>query len=154
MVKQSAGILVFRNVSFPEILLVHPGGPFYLNKDWGVWSVPKGEYHEGQDPLEAAKQEFYEETGNQITAKDFIALKPVKTQGGKTVHVWAVEANFERSFICSNTFELEWPPRSGKTKSFPECDKAEWFNLDEAVKKVFPYQKPLVEELKTIIRKN
>lgn len=132
MGKQSAGILVFRILTFPEVLLVHPGGPFYVNRDSGVWSVPKGEYEAGEDPLEVGKREFFEETGNKIQSGNFIELNAVKSKGGKMLYVWATEANFAKSFICSNTFELEWPPKSGKIKAFPECDKAEWFNFDEA----------------------
>lgn len=154
MSKQSAGILVFRKMTFPEVLLVHPGGPFYVTKDSGVWSVPKGEYETGEDPLEVGKREFFEETGNKIKSDDFIELEPVKSKGGKMLYVWASEADFEKSFICSNTFELEWPPKSGKTQLFPECDKAEWFNFEKAIHKIFPYQKPLLAQLETIIKRN
>lgn len=154
MSKQSAGILVFRIIenAIPEILLVHPGGPFYMSKDLGVWSVPKGEFEDNEDPLEVARREFYEETGNKILSQNFKKLNPVKTKGGKTVHVWAVEENFDQCYVSSNTFELEWPPGSGKTKLFPECDDAAWFNFKEAEEKIFPYQKPLIEELKMIIK--
>ena len=155
MNKQSAGTLVFRIIknTLPEILLVHPGGPFYMGKDLGVWSVPKGEYEDNEDPLTVAKIEFYEETGNKITAENFIKLNPVRTTSGKNVQVWAIEENFDNCYISSNTFELEWPPKSGKIKLFPECDKAEWFNFEEAAKKIFAYQKPLIEQLQTIIKK-
>lgn len=155
MSKQSAGILVFRIfMGQPEALLVHPGGPFYSGKDVGVWSVPKGEFGDAEDPLEVAKREFQEETGNKITSESFIGLNSVKSKSGKTLQVWAVEENFDNGYISSNTFELEWPPKSGKIKLFPECDNAEWFTFDKATEKIFDYQKPLIEQLQTIINKN
>jgi predicted NUDIX family NTP pyrophosphohydrolase len=155
MSKQSAGILVFRiSKGQPEVLLVHPGGPFYSGKDLGVWSVPKGEFGDDEEPLEVAKREFQEETGNKITSENFITLNSVRSKGGKTVQVWAIEENFDNCYISSNTFELEWPPKSGKIKLFPECDKAEWFTFDKAAEKIFAYQKPLIEQLQTIIKKN
>lgn len=156
MGKQSAGILAFRRVNnkLTEVLLVHPGGPFFAGKDLGVWSVPKGEYEDREEPLEVAKREFTEETGNSISADEFIKLAPVKSKSGKILTVWAAETDFEQCYICSNTFRLEWPPHSGKIVFFPECDRAEWFDLEKAVEKIYPYQRPLIEQLQTIVQKS
>ncbi|HXI00160.1 MAG TPA: NUDIX domain-containing protein [Sphingobacteriaceae bacterium] len=150
MCKQSAGILAFRSTGLTEVLLVHPGGPFYKNKDLGVWSVPKGEHEIHEDSLAVAKKEFQEETGNIISSESFIKLEPVKNKSGKTLTTWAVEADFDPCYIASNTFELEWPPKSGIIKLFPECDTAEWFTLDVAITKLYPYQQPLIEQLRII----
>lgn len=127
MLKKSAGILLYRiNSSKLEVLLVHPGGPYWAKKDAGVWSVPKGEFEEVEDPLEAAKREMKEETGIKIKG-NFIELTPVKLKSGKMIYAWAVCGDCEAENITSNTFELEWPPKSGKREIFPEVDKAEWF---------------------------
>ncbi|MEJ7684919.1 MAG: NUDIX domain-containing protein [Segetibacter sp.] len=153
MTKLSAGIIAYRqsaNDRF-QVLLVHPGGPFFKNKDIGVWSIPKGEYVEGEDALSAAKREFTEETGNTLPAGDFIRLKPVKIKSGKVISAWAVETNFSEPFIQSNFFEMEWPPRSGKKQSFPEIDKAEWFTLKEARDKINAGQINIIEELEKIL---
>ncbi|HEX2395704.1 MAG TPA: NUDIX domain-containing protein [Bacteroidales bacterium] len=145
--KKSAGILVYRKKGKEiEYLLVHPGGPFYRNKDLNSWSIPKGEYDDTEDAFEAAKREFFEETGIRIEG-DFIGLKPVRQNGGKAVITWAVEADIDTSKIKSNTFELEWPPKSGKYQKFPEIDRAEWFNYEEAKKKVLKGQIPVIDEL-------
>ncbi len=148
MPKQSAGILAYRfyNKIF-QILLVHPGGPFYAKKDSGAWSVPKGEYQDIENPWEVAKREFNEETGNTIFTDVSIPLSPVKLKSGKIVSVWGVHADFDTCFISSNTFELEWPPKSGKKQLFPEVDKAEWFTIEEAKSKINPVQFPLIEDL-------
>ena len=147
--KQSAGILLYRfNNGTPEFFLVHPGGPFFAKKDAGAWSVPKGEFDETEIPLEAAKREFLEETGKEIRG-EFIALTPVKQKGGKTVFAFAAEGDIDPSEIVSNTFEIEWPPKSGKKKAFPEVDKAGWFSADEAKVKINPAQSPLIDELLT-----
>jgi predicted NUDIX family NTP pyrophosphohydrolase len=148
--KQSAGLLVFRRKNHLEVLLVHPGGPFYAKKDEGVWSIPKGEYLD-EDPLEAAKKEFTEETGNIIQKGPFIKLEDIKLKSGKRVSAWAVEHDFENSFISSNTFELEWPPRSGKLKVFPEVDKAEWFSVEDASRRLNPAQKDFLTQLEFIL---
>jgi predicted NUDIX family NTP pyrophosphohydrolase len=154
MAKQSAGLLVYRIIEGkPEVLLVHPGGPFFIKKDIAVWSVPKGEYEAGEVPLDVAKREFKEETGNEVNSKTFIPLAPVKSKGGKTVSVWITETDFEQCYISSNTFELEWPPKSGKLQQFLEVDKAEWFSLDEAKIKILPYQLPLINQLENIFSK-
>ena len=147
MNKKSAGILLYRfeNSNF-EVFLVHPGGPFFIKKDLGAWSIPKGEFNEGEDPLETAKREFHEETGSQIEG-DFMELSPVTQKGGKTVFAWALKGNINPNEIKSNTFELEWPPKSNKKKSFPEIDKGEWFNVQTAKQKINQNQASLIDEL-------
>ncbi|MGB0062973.1 MAG: NUDIX domain-containing protein, partial [Terracidiphilus sp.] len=132
MPKQSAGLLLFRRSASPlEVMLVHPGGPFWAKKDEGAWSIPKGEFAEDEDPLAAARREFEEETGRAI-AGDFLPLTPVRQSGGKIVYAWAIESDFEASSLKSNTFSMEWPPRSGRREEFPEVDRACWFSLMEA----------------------
>src|SRR4051812_35902363 len=131
MVKESAGILAWRKEGgVMQVLLVHPGGPFFVKKDEGAWSIPKGECEVDEDRLAAAKREFEEELGTAITGA-FTGLTPVKQKGGKVVHAWAVETAINIEGFRSNTFTLEWPPRSGKMKEYPEVDKAEWFTVDE-----------------------
>ena len=123
MAKQSAGILLYRkNNKQPEVFLVHPGGPFFKNKDSGVWSVPKGEFTDDEDALGAAKREFLEETGHAVDGK-FIELSPVVLKSGKKVYAWAVEGDIDHENIKSNTFEIEWPPKSKRVQSFPEIDR-------------------------------
>lgn len=147
MSKQSAGILVFRREnSIIELLLVHPGGPFFASKDEGAWSIPKGEFEDGNDALAAAKREFAEELGQPIDGV-FYPLTAIKQKGGKLVLAWAVEASPDVAQFRSNTFTLEWPPRSGKQQQFPEIDKAGWFGIDEARKKVNVAQSAFIEEL-------
>ena len=146
-INQSAGLLLYRlKANVMEVLLVHPGGPFWKNKDEGAWSIPKGEFPAGEDGLEAAKRELYEETGYQLTG-NFLTLTPIKQRGGKTVHAWALKTDLDTSQVTSNTFEMEWPPRSGKKQEFPEIDKAEWFQIPEARQKINPSQAPLIDEL-------
>lgn len=152
MPKQSAGILLYRKVKNQlEVFLVHPGGPFFKNKDNGAWSIPKGEFPEDEDALIAAKREFLEETGQSIDG-EFIKLKPVKLKSGKTVHAWAVEGNIDHEVILSNLFEMEWPPRSGKMASFAEVDRAAWFEPAVAKVKVNPAQIALIEELEGLAK--
>ena len=147
MAKQSAGILLYRIKNKDlEVFLVHPGGPFWAKKDEGAWSIPKGEFEDEEDPLAAAKREFEEETGINISGK-FVALNPIKQKSGKKVYAWAVEGDIDATQIKSNDFEIEWPPRSGKMKSFPEIDKAAWFNLTEAKKKIIGGQAGLIKQL-------
>lgn len=147
MPKKSAGVLVYRKAGRSvEVLLVHPGGPFWAKKDDGAWSIPKGEFEEGEDPLAAAKREFQEETSFAIDGV-FEALDPVKQPGGKIVYAWSVQGDMDASAIRSNTFSLEWPPRSGKTREFPEVDRAEWFSLAQAQKKILKGQLPLLKQL-------
>jgi len=151
MSKKSAGLLAYRYKTTIEILLVHPGGPFYKSKDSGVWSIPKGEYTE-EDPLTTAKREFTEETGNIIEDGNFIPLNDVILKSGKRISAWAVEIDFEECFISSNSFEIEWPPKSGKISSFPEVDKAEWFPISDAEQKIHIAQKDFLYQLETILK--
>lgn len=151
MKKQSTGILPYRyNKDQPECCLVHPGGPFFKNKDLGAWSIPKGEFEEGEDKLVAAKREFMEEMGFAIKG-NFIALDPVKLKSGKLVYAWTVETDFDVLVIRSNGFEIEWPPRSGRMQSFPEIDRASWFSLEIAMEKINPGQQGLIIQLKKIL---
>lgn len=145
--KQSAGILLYRiNKKVFEILLVHPGGPYWKNKDAGSWTIPKGEFSDDEDPLEAAKREFREELGSGLKG-EFIKLLPVKQKGGKMVYAWAAKGDLDPEKMKSNLFEMEWPPKSGKMQKFPEIDKAGWFEPEEAIKKINEAQIPLIEEL-------
>lgn len=148
MPKKSAGILLYRyNNKELECLLVHPGGPMHVRRDLGAWSIPKGEYDEGEVPLLAAKREFEEETGYKLLGADFMALTPVKQKSGKWVQAWAVEGDFDTTKLISNTFPLEWPPRSGKWQDVPEVDRAEWFTVHAAIEKIIPAQAALILEL-------
>ncbi len=143
---------MFRNPSGGmEVLLVHPGGPFFAKKDEGVWSIPKGEYNETEDPLKAACREFQEELGSPVQG-EFIPLGEVKQKGGKLVCCWAVEGQLDTTHIKSNTFKMVWPPRSGKVKEFPEVDKAEWFTLAAALQKINPAQAFFLERLQQQLR--
>jgi predicted NUDIX family NTP pyrophosphohydrolase len=145
--KTSAGILLYRlNKKNAEVFLVHPGGPFWKNKDEGAWSIPKGEIEEDEDALGAAIREFKEETGISV-AGDFISLNPVKLKSGKLVKAWALEKDIDASVIKSNTFLLEWPPKSGKKIEVPEIDSAGWFTIQEAKEKINTGQLPFLEEL-------
>ena len=145
--KTSAGILLYRKTNnYVEVFLIHLGGPFWKGKEKGAWSIPKGEFAEGEDSLAAAKREFKEETGQTIDG-DFIELKPIQQKGGKMVYAWAVEGDADADNIVSNTFEQEWPYKSGKFKTFPEVDKATWFSIEEAKEKMNPAQVELIEEL-------
>lgn len=129
---------------------MHPGGPFWKNRDEGAWSIPKGEYSMGEDPLAAARREFQEETGF-VVEGDFIPLIPVTQAGGKVVQAWAVAGDCDPQKIRSNTFTLEWPPRSGKIREFPEVDRAGWFDLDTARKKINPAQAMFLDELEKLL---
>lgn len=129
-----------------QFLLIHPGGPYFLKKHEGVWSIPKGELFGGEEPLMAAIREFEEETGYKPSG-DFIELTPIVQKGGKKVLCWAVEGDLNPESIISNVFEIEWPPRTGKMKNFPEVDKAGWFNIEEAMQLINENQIPLLEEL-------
>jgi predicted NUDIX family NTP pyrophosphohydrolase len=139
MAKQSAGLLLFRRKAGLEVFLVHPGGPFWAKKDLGVWSIPKGEYREGEDAFAAARREFAEETGF-LPDGDFRALGEIRQAGGKRVKAWAVEGDCDPAAFRSNTFTMEWPPRSGKRREFPEVDRAAWFPIAEARRKIHPAQ--------------
>ena len=125
---------------------MHPGGPFWAKRDRGAWSIPKGELEEGEDKLQTAKREFREETGLPIDG-DFIALTPLRQAGGKLVHAWAVNGEIDPSCVKSNTFSMEWPPRSGTQQRFPEFDKAEWFAIPEAFERLLPGQRGFLAEL-------
>jgi predicted NUDIX family NTP pyrophosphohydrolase len=142
----SAGVLVYRRRSRLEVLLVHPGGPFWAKKDDGAWSIPKGEFAEGEDPLTAARRELAEETGL-VVDRELRPLGSVKQAGGKVVHAWALEGDLDASAIRSNTFSMEWPPRSGRMQQFPEVDRAAWFSIDEARVKLLKGQLPLLDAL-------
>jgi predicted NUDIX family NTP pyrophosphohydrolase len=146
MPKRSAGLLMYRRrEGHVEVLLVHPGGPFWMKKDAGAWSIPKGEYDDGEDAFAAATREFQEETGT-LAQGPFLPLAPVR-QSGKIVQAWAFEGDCQPESLGSSTFSLEWPPRSGRRQEFPEVDRAEWFGLEEARRKIIPGQVALLDEL-------
>jgi predicted NUDIX family NTP pyrophosphohydrolase len=147
MTKQSAGILVYRERAGElEFFLVHPGGPLWQNKDAGYWSIPKGEFVGAEEPLEAAKREFKEETGMTVEG-EFVPLGSVKQRGGKIVHAWAVRGDFDAAKVRSNTFELEWPPRSGRFAAFPEVDRGEWFSRSAAQDKIKAAQVEFLDQV-------
>lgn len=147
MPKVSAGLLLYRvREGRLEVLLAHPGGPFYRNKDLGVWSIPKGEPAEGEALLDTAKREFHEETGFVVDGK-YLELGSVKQKAGKLVHAWAVEGDCDPAALRSNTFPLEWPPRSGKRVEFPEVDRVEFFELEAARKKIKDVQAAFLDVL-------
>ena len=150
MTRRSAGLLMYRTrAGQVEVFLVHPGGPFWARKDAGVWSIPKGEFTD-ENPLEAAKREFHEETGFTATG-EFVPLETIKQAGGKIVHAWAVEGDCDADAIESNTFEIEWPPRSGRRRSFPEVDRAAWLPLPQAREKILKSQEPLLDQLEQML---
>jgi predicted NUDIX family NTP pyrophosphohydrolase len=134
-----------------EVILDHPGGPFWAKKDSGSWSLPKGEFsEEAEDPLAAAQREFAEETGFRLDGR-FLPLGAARQRGGKTVTAWAIEADLDPLLVRSNTFSVEWPPKSGRTREFPEIDKAQWFTLDEAREKILDGQLPFLDRLAGIL---
>lgn len=152
MAKQSAGLLVYRvREGIPEVFLVHPGGPFWVKKDAAAWSIPKGEFEDGEDPLATARREFTEETGLRVPDGELTQLTPVTQPSRKKVHAWFLAGDVDASAVRSNTFELEWPPKSGKTKEFPEVDRACWCSLSEAKTKLHKGQVPLVEQLEDLL---
>ncbi len=147
MLKTSAGILMYRKTGAGlEVFLIHPGGPFFLNKDAGVWSIPKGEIDEGEDAFAAAQREFQEETGCRPEG-NFLPLNPVKQKSGKIVLSWAVEGDCDADRITSNLFSMEWPPKSGRVQEFPEADRAGWFGLETASEKINQAQAELLVQL-------
>jgi predicted NUDIX family NTP pyrophosphohydrolase len=151
MQKQSAGILLYRKINNQlQVFLVHPGGPFFKNKDIGAWSIPKGEFLDDEDALVAAKREFKEETGQAIEG-NFIQLKPVTLKSDKIVYAWAIEGDINHETTFSNLFEMEWPPKSGKKQSFPEIDRAGWFDQDEAKLKINGAQAAFIENLLLVV---
>ena len=150
MPKKSAGILLYRlKKGSLEVFLVHPGGPFFIKKDDGAWTIPKGEF-DTEEPLVAAKREFLEETGIEVDG-NFIVLASIRQKSGKIVLAFALESDIDASRLKSNTFEIEWPPRSGKMKTFPEIDKGEWFGVEQAKVKINAAQVPIIEELLALI---
>jgi predicted NUDIX family NTP pyrophosphohydrolase len=151
MGKRSAGLLMYRRGDAGlAVLLVHPGGPFWASKDLGAWSIPKGEQAAGEEPLAAAQREFAEETGARPRG-EFAPLGEVKQPGGKHVTAWAVEGDFDPATLVSSSFEMEWPPRSGRKRSFPEVDRAAWLSLDEARRKILAGQRPFIDRLERML---
>ena len=147
---RSAGLLPFRRRGGRlEVFLVHPGGPFWARKDAGAWTIAKGEIAEGEEPLAAARREFLEETGF-APEGEFVELPPVRQKAGKLVHAWAIAADCDPARLTSNMFSMEWPPRSGQMRDFPEVDRGQWFGLDEARQKMLPSQLPLLEALEKL----
>ena len=146
----SAGLVAYRRGSGLEVLLAHPGGPFWTKKDEGAWTIPKGLSDIDADTLTAARREFTEETGF-VARGEMLPLSPVRQRSGKTVVAWAFESDFDLTQFRSNEFEMEWPPRSGKRKSFPEIDRLAWFDYDLALLKIIPYQRPFLLELRSKI---
>ena len=151
MGKKSAGILAYRlHQQQVQVLLVHPGGPFFVKKDAGAWSIPKGEFQDDEDDLTAARREFTEELGITLQGP-FTALTPVRQKGGKLVYVWTTAEPVDVTNFKCNTFNIEWPPRSGRYADFPEIDKAEWFTIQEAKDKINPAQVAILDELLTLL---
>jgi len=152
MPKRSAGLLLYRRTDrLLEVFLVHPGGPFWAKKDMGAWSIPKGEYAEDEDPIVVAKREFEEETGVAIDGA-FVSLGELKQTGGKIVSVWALEGDCDPARLKSNTFPLEWPPRSGQMKEFPEVDRWEWFSADAARERILSGQRAFLDRLQELLK--
>jgi predicted NUDIX family NTP pyrophosphohydrolase len=152
--KESAGVLLFRNRSAPEVLLIHPGGPYWSKKDIGAWSIPKGEPDPGEERRECALREMGEELGPaapRLTAAELIELGSIRQKGGKVVHAWAAEGQFDPAELDSNSFEFEWPPRSGNRREFPEADRAEWFEPEEARRRINPAQTALLDRLLEVL---
>ena len=148
MAKQSAGILLYRTAAGgPELLLVHPGGPFWAKKDVGAWSIPKGEYEPSEDALAAAVREFEEELGTAPPDAAAVELGMVKQAGGKLVTAWALEGDFDPAGLRSNSFSMEWPPRSGEIREFPEVDRAQWFPIAVARERIVPAQAEFIDRL-------
>jgi predicted NUDIX family NTP pyrophosphohydrolase len=153
MPKQTGGILLYRsNGGELEVLLTHPGGPYWENKDDGAWTIPKGIIEDGEKPVEAAAREFEEELGSPLPAGELRRLKPIRQAGGKLVHAWAVEGDFDPKKLRSNTFSMEWPPKSGEKQEFPEVDQAAWFTIDIARQRVLKSQSDLLDQLEDLLR--
>ncbi len=149
--KRSAGLLLYRKVNaIVEVFLVHPGGPFWSKKDDGAWSIPKGEYLDGEDPLAAARREVEEETSFSIDG-DFMPLGEARQPSGKIVTAWTIEKNLDPQLVKSNTFSLEWPPKSGKMKIFPEVDKGAWFSMADAKRKILKGQAVFLDRLANLL---
>jgi len=135
-----------------EVFLVHPGGPFWARKDEGAWTIPKGEYQDGEESIDVARREFLEETGFKLSG-DLVEIGSVRQTGGKLVTAWAVEGDCDPALLRSNVFEMEWPPRSGRMQSFPEVDRGGWFSLDEARRRILKSQEPLLDMLFELVRR-
>jgi predicted NUDIX family NTP pyrophosphohydrolase len=151
MARKSAGLLMYRRrAGQVEVLLVHPGGPFWTRKDEGAWSIPKGEFTDEEPPLDAARREFQEETGF-APAGVFHPMAPIIQSGGKIVYAWVVEGDMDADVIHSNTFEMEWPPHSGRRRTYPEVDRAAWLPLPQARAKLLPSQLPLLDQLEHLL---
>ena len=149
--KASAGVLMYRRrAGGLEVFLVHPGGPFWARKDAGAWSIPKGEIEQGEAPIDAARREFEEETGSAVVG-EFAPLGWVRMRSGKVVHAWAVEGEIDADAIRSNVFTLEWPPRSGRQRQYPEADRAAWFPIVEARQRILAAQAPLLDVLERLV---
>ena len=154
MPSRSAGILLYRRSAAPEVLLVHPGGPFWAKKDAGAWSIPKGEYDEGDDPRACALREFEEELGTPLPpGTDLVELGTVRQKSGKLITAYAAEGDLDAGAIRSNTFTIEWPPRSGRMRDFPEVDRAAWFSLEQANEKLNPAQAELLVRLAPLLNR-
>jgi predicted NUDIX family NTP pyrophosphohydrolase len=149
---RSAGLLLFRQTGGElEVLLVHPGGPFWAKRDLGAWSIPKGEYSEDEEPLAAARREFAEELGTAAPEGEALALGEIRQKSGKVVTAWAIAGDLDPEGITSNTFTMEWPPKSGRTREFPEVDRAQWFGLEEARERINPGQASLLDRLREAV---
>ena len=149
--KDSAGLLIYRRQGGDlEVFLVHPGGPYWATKDLGAWSIPKGEFDPGEDPFLAAKREFEEETGFEATGQ-FLPLTPIRQPSGKVVHAWASEGDYDATATSSNTFSMEWPPRSGKLQEFPEIDRAAWLRLGDANERILKGHRRFLDELRQLL---
>lgn len=152
MARRSAGLLLHRpGPGGPEVLLVHPGGPFWAGRDDGAWSIPKGELLPGEDPLDAARREFAEELGREPPPGEPVSLGETRQSRNKWVAAWALAGDLDVTAVESNTFELQWPPRSGRMREFPEVDRAEWLDLDTARRKLLPGQLPLLDALAELL---
>ena len=151
MAKQAAGILLFRRgAAGTEVLLAHPGGPLWARKDLGAWTLPKGQFTEGEQPIDAAKREFEEEMGS-APGGEFQPLGTLKQPSGKVIHAWAAESDFDTANVNSNLFSMEWPPRSGRFAEFPEVDRAAWFSIVEARQKILKGQAPFLDRLLALL---
>jgi predicted NUDIX family NTP pyrophosphohydrolase len=152
MAKRSAGILLHRRRGEDaEVLLVHPGGPFWATKDLGAWTIPKGEHAEGEAPMACALREFAEETGTVLPPGELLDLGEVRQKAGKVARAWAAEGDLDAAAVVSNTFEMVWPPRSGQLRSFPEIDRAGWFGLADARERILPAQAPFLDRLAELL---
>jgi predicted NUDIX family NTP pyrophosphohydrolase len=150
--KKSAGILLYRrNAGELEVLLAHPGGPFWKRRDLGAWTLPKGEIDEGEDAYAAARREFTEETGFEL-GEAGTALEPLRQPSGKVIYAWAIEGDCDAAETRSIVFRMEWPPKSGKEEEFPEIDKVEWFSIPDAERKILPGQAPFLQQLQALVK--